>query len=656
MSANAPFVGPRPFDTADAAIFLGRADEAAALADAWRGNRLTVLHGPAGVGKTSLLSAGVLPRLGPGPDGGAEVLPIGRPAFTGDFPLAALPDLNRFTFAVLASWFPGEPPTRISGSSIAGLLRRRSPGDRPGRAGGEGPSGRPLLAAVDHADLLFPVDGERARHAARFAEELVAALADCPRLRLLIAVRTENVEELLELLARAGLPPSAASRFPLRPFDPDAAVRTVSGPLAGTGHPLAASARRLVDDLGGAEPGAEPGSDHGIDPALLQIVCRRLWDESASGTGPPIAHLPELVDRILRDHCLGALAATATDHGKYPGTLTEWFRNEFGHRPGAAREGGGRGADEPSGSVMAALLDARLLYAEGRPGRRRYRLRQGRLRPVVRRLDPDAAAAARERPRRLDEAEAAFTVRDLGSARNRARAVTEAATDDRERAAAECLLGTIAYEHGEQRLAIEHYETAARAYGAFGDAAHVGMLLAAVGRLKIGDGPSEAVNRLRAALTRLPGDLFVKTALAHALWYAGRTQAALAILDDALSQDGGTPEALRLRGELLADLGRGGPALRDLDRVNYGDRPSSRAAWALATLTHTGIGPAGTDEVDLIDSADDSGPALLRVARVLRLGGEADTAAGLAERAVRARRPPLPRHLHPEAEKLMTSG
>ncbi|WP_171064185.1 nSTAND1 domain-containing NTPase [Actinomadura soli] len=646
MSASAPFVGPRPFDTADAGVFLGRGREAAALAGAWPRNRLTVLHGPAGVGKTSLLSAGVLPRLGPerGREHGAEVLPIGRPAFAGDFPLAALPDLNRYTFALLASWFPGEPPARISGSSIAGLLRRRSSaGDRGW--GGDAP-GRPLLAAVDHADLLFPADADRARHAGRFAEELVEALADRPRLRLLIAVRTENVEELLDLLTRAGLPQGSASRFPLHPFDPDAAVDAVSGAVAGADHPLAASARRLVGELG--------GSERGIDPALLQIVCHRLWDEAAPGSGTRIARLPELVDRILRDHCLRALAAAASDHGERPGTLTEWFRDAFGRQRRAVHPG--RAAGEPSDSVMSALQDARLLYAEGRPGKRRYRLRQARLSGVVRRLDPDAADTVRRRARRLDEAEAAFTVRALEPAWNRAHAVTVAATDVRERAAAECLLGTIAYEQGRQAAAIKHYDTAAQAYGAMGDAAHVGMLLAAVGRLKIGDGPSEAVNRLRAALTRLPGDLFVKTALAQALWYAGRTQAALAILDDALSQDGGTPEALRLRGELLADLGRGGPALRDLDRVNYGDRPSSRAAFALARLTHTGIGPDGTDEVELIDSAADSGPALLRVARVLRLGGEADTAAGLAERAVRARRPPLPRHLHPEAEKLMTSG
>jgi hypothetical protein len=59
-------------------------------------------------------------------------------------------------------------------------------------------------------------------------------------------------------------------------------------------------------------------------------------------------------------------------------------------------------------------------------------------------------------------------------------------------------------------------------------------------------------------------------------------------------------------------------------------------------------------ERELVEDAADSGPVLLRVARVLRLDGDLDSAAGLAERAVKARRPPLPAHLRKEAERLMT--
>ncbi|HEU5161305.1 MAG TPA: hypothetical protein VFU43_30210 [Streptosporangiaceae bacterium] len=640
MSTHSPFVGSHPFSTADKTIFYGRADESTALSGLWRDRPLIVLHGPAGVGKTSLLRAGVLPMLGPASD--VEVLPIGRPALRADLPLAAL-DLNPFTFALLSSWYPDEPPARISGSSIHDLVRRKcrtTPRGDP----------IPVLAAIDQIDLLFPTAGRRDRHRRRFVEELIEATATTRHglggVHLLIAVRTENLDALLGLFVQAGLPTDSVVEFPLNAFDPDAACQAVRGPLDGIDHPLATSARQLVEELA--------AGDAAVDPALLQIVCGRLWDAVPSGSRDAIELLPTVVDHVLGDHCRQALATVAREHGRLPHVLSTWFRDLFarGHATGIV-EGRVTTHDLPN-SVMRALEDMRLLEADQCSGERRYRLRQARLRPAIRRLDASAGDAPRPVRPRLAAAEAAFTAGELELARHRAKAVAADPTASaRQRAAAECLLGTIAYDEGRPRLATKHYEAAAGAYGALGDTAHVGMLFAAVGRLRIGDGTPEAVNSLLAALTRLPGDPFVKTALAHALWYAGRTQAAIAVLDDALSQDGGTPEALRLRGELLADLDEAEPALRDLDRVNYGDRISSLAAWALAKKTYEGVGPPETEERRLVNDAADSGPVLLRVARVLRLEGDADTAADLAERAVKARRPPLPRHLRKEAERLM---
>src|SRR4029077_16475403 len=59
----APYVGPVAFDEDDAPFFFGRPEEAASVSAKLRSARLTVLYGPSGVGKSSLLRAGVVPLL-----------------------------------------------------------------------------------------------------------------------------------------------------------------------------------------------------------------------------------------------------------------------------------------------------------------------------------------------------------------------------------------------------------------------------------------------------------------------------------------------------------------------------------------------------------------------------------------------------------------
>ena len=55
MNEHEPYVGPRPFRTDEADRFFGRDGKAHEVVDHWLAERLGVLHGPASVGKTSLL-------------------------------------------------------------------------------------------------------------------------------------------------------------------------------------------------------------------------------------------------------------------------------------------------------------------------------------------------------------------------------------------------------------------------------------------------------------------------------------------------------------------------------------------------------------------------------------------------------------------------
>ena len=59
MTSEQPFKGLRPFSEEDAEYFCGRDEDVEAVTNMLIVQRLTILHGAAGVGKTSFLRAGV---------------------------------------------------------------------------------------------------------------------------------------------------------------------------------------------------------------------------------------------------------------------------------------------------------------------------------------------------------------------------------------------------------------------------------------------------------------------------------------------------------------------------------------------------------------------------------------------------------------------
>jgi len=65
--AGCPYVGLVPFEEKHAKYFFRRDEERRIIADNLRASRLTLLHGASGVGKTSVLQAGVANARVPGP-------------------------------------------------------------------------------------------------------------------------------------------------------------------------------------------------------------------------------------------------------------------------------------------------------------------------------------------------------------------------------------------------------------------------------------------------------------------------------------------------------------------------------------------------------------------------------------------------------------
>jgi tetratricopeptide (TPR) repeat protein len=646
-----PYPGGRPFRQADRDLFFGRADEAAALADLWQSNRLTIAHGPAAAGKTSLLQAGVLPLI---TDKRFEVLPPGRVSYGVTFPFAGLPEHNPYTLALLRSWAPGESPARLVGLTVSEFIRRRA--QRRGAI---------ILAPVDQAEELIDDTGPRWTYRPHFLRELTDALAE-PSLHLLLVTREETLGSFTDVLrtgARQHIP--ALSR--------PSAAEALTGPAETMGRPFAPGAAEvLLSDLQTIRTVSVTGEERyddadRVEPALLQIAASALWDKLPAGTADIAVRDVRWygsVDSALAAHYGPVIARVADYHDLPPARLYSWLLTAFVTELGTGR-GAYEGAAETAGlpnSVAQALADSHLLAPEIRHGTRWYRLLSDRLIMPLRQVHGDRPAPATP-AQYLRAAERAVASGDVQAAGRYARATLDTAleNDFRLRGEAESLLGNLAFEEAKTNEADSRYRAgadsqywagaesryraAAEQFEAAGDSPAAARELAAVGQMLIAqDKLPDAVRELRSAVARAPNDPVMLTGLGLALWRLGDGRAAVAVLTAVLGTDGGNPEALRARGEILADLGDARAAMLDLDRVlPLQDRPAARAARALA-IAELGDQATATREINnVVSAAPHNGRVLLYAARASALRGDRAGAAYLARCAVDAVDPTLSR-------------
>ncbi|MGK5558219.1 nSTAND1 domain-containing NTPase, partial [Actinomadura kijaniata] len=619
-----PFVGPRPFDVHEQGMFFGRRDAAEEVARLWRANRLTVLHGDAGTGKTSLLRAGLVPALRAE---GANVLPPGES--TAADPVAALPRVNPYLLTLLRSWAPEESPARLAATSLAGFLRCRERADRRGAA-------QPTLAAIDQVERITRGDGPLHRHRRLFLEELCAALLQRPRTHLLVVVRTDQLDAVLRVAKQ--LDEVEYAQFALGPLPAGAAREVVRGSLREAGRRFDVPwTPDLLERLGG-------GGD--VDPVLLQVVCARLW---SSPEPPAGSELPAEVRRALRAFGERVLADVAADHDVDRSDLAGWLR---------------RPEDEDRGAVTEAVrhaLEDRYLLTRGAEDRARpYRLRHPLLDDALRPSDPDRwPRAAPTAESVLTAAAGAFATGDLGQAERLALGAAKLpAALPRTPAETETLLGGIAVLRRRPGDAKQHYEAASGLFDRVRDQSRAVLLLAARGWVALDAGdPHEAVRWLEHAIHRDPNNPAVQTWLGIALKQAGMRTQAVSLLDKAVRRADDPLVPQRALAATLADSDDrtfAERALREYSQIRSGPfAPSDEATRALAQAT-IGDAEAARRGVRAAVARDPrSGAVLLTGARALLRLGEPERAAGLARQALSADDPPLPPHQRPDAERVM---
>jgi len=312
--STAPYAGLVPYTEEDAAFFFGRNDEKRVVAGNLRSSRLTIVYGSSGVGKTSLLRAGVVHDLQAAVLETARTRPAQAPFAVGVFsswrddPLRELmATIHRAAVAALGG---GELPSWGPGGPIEPTLRLWT--ERV----------RTLLVVLDQFEdyFLYHPEGDD------FGRELVA-VANEPNLRLnlLFAIREDAWAKLDRFEGK--IPHLFANYIRVEHLSRAAARDAIEGPIdewnrrtEGDPYRVEPSLVEAVLDaaaVGGLAPSAarsvldaEPET---VEAPFLQLVMQRLWAATVAAGSHELtrATLERLggAQQVVENHLLDALGA-----------------------------------------------------------------------------------------------------------------------------------------------------------------------------------------------------------------------------------------------------------------------------------------------------------------------------------------------------------
>jgi len=314
IAPSSPYKGLAAFDESeeDALLFFGRAWETEVVAANVLASRLTVLYGPSGVGKSSLLRAGVVRTLrGEG----------------GGYPSPAV--------AVYGSW-SGDPLVGLEEAARAAVAEAlgREPADAPGNltdrlAAWSAELGAEVCLLLDQLEELFLY--HPASEGAGGFLDLLPELVTRPGLHVnvLLGIRDDALAQLDVLKGR--IPALFANSLRLDHLDRESGRVAILGPLerynslVGPAMCVAIEPgleEAVLDEVaagriepGGARRGAvtNGGTAHRIETPYLQLVLQRVWEvERERGSATlRVATFRGLgaAQRIVEDHLERALTA-----------------------------------------------------------------------------------------------------------------------------------------------------------------------------------------------------------------------------------------------------------------------------------------------------------------------------------------------------------
>ncbi|HEY0971765.1 MAG TPA: hypothetical protein VGE02_12420, partial [Gemmatimonadales bacterium] len=314
---GAPYKGLVPYTESDSAVFFGRVAEREIVGANLVAARLTILYGASGVGKTSLLRAGVIAWLRStallqvAELGAPDAVPVYFASWSSD-PLTAFQDAARDAVRDILGDRLGH--VALPPGDLVGALRTLTDA-----------AGCELLVVLDQFEEYFLYESAHDEPGA-FASQFVAAVGD-PTLRVnfLVSLREDALARLDVFKGR--IPSLFDNYLRVDHLGLDAARRAIEGPLEVFNRTRAAESERVsiepqlveavigqlqsgrVSMLGpqGERVGTRTYSAGGVvEPPYLQLVLTRLWEEERRQGGRVLrlATLQRLggAERIVRTH------------------------------------------------------------------------------------------------------------------------------------------------------------------------------------------------------------------------------------------------------------------------------------------------------------------------------------------------------------------
>jgi hypothetical protein len=315
---KSPYVGLVPFDEDDAGFFFGRSQEIGIVSANLRSARLTIVYGPSGVGKSSLLQAGVVHGLREATRAGESDVP--------------------FAVCTVRSWHDDPKHRLLQAASDA--LRDLSPDGVPASDGTLADSLRrwtgttgTLLVVLDQFEEYFQyheaeAEGERLTG---FAAELADVVND-PALavHVLISIREDAWAKLDRF--EGHIPLLFANYLRIDHLDVDAAREAIEGPISAwnalltpADAPYDVEPELIAAVLAGAATGlaadgegtADAPAGDRVEAPFLQLVLERLWRATVAD-GDHVLSLARLdalggARKIVENQLVEALARLSRD-------------------------------------------------------------------------------------------------------------------------------------------------------------------------------------------------------------------------------------------------------------------------------------------------------------------------------------------------------